>query len=427
MAGVQSRFSLATENTIEELKNSSKNANTTKSTTFWFNVLTKWCRERQFSEKIEEYEPADLNNLLEQFYAEVKNKHGEDYEPDSLKIMLTALDRHLKDKGYAFSIVRDREFSSSKQVLDGKAKQLRLAGRGKRPNKARQVSNEEEEELWQSGKLGDGSPETLINTMWWLLTQHFGLRGRQEHHGMRMDDLHIARGEDGLEFVEFAEGPTKTRPGGLNFKHRQFQPRMFATGGQRCPVGLFRQYVSRRPINMQNTGPFYLSIKTNRRVDERTWYKVQPMGVNKINSMMKTIVAGTSLESSEKRFSNHSARKTLVNKMKKANLERSAIAKVTGHRSLQSLDDYDEADEQEQRDLSWAISKKNAHSSALATTSHQVNQDSAGPSFPSISSQAQNLMNSFHNCTVTFNLHNSKSPVIQPRKRRYAFLESDSD
>ena len=81
MAGVQSRFSLATENTIEELKNSSKNANTTKSTTFWFNVLTKWCRERQFSEKIEEYEPADLNNLLEQFYAEVKNKHGEDYEP----------------------------------------------------------------------------------------------------------------------------------------------------------------------------------------------------------------------------------------------------------------------------------------------------------------------------------------------------------
>ena len=85
MAGVQSRFSLATENTIEELKNSSKNANTTKSTTFWFNVLTKWCRERQFSEKIEEYEPADLNNLLEQFYAEVKNKHGEDYESAASK------------------------------------------------------------------------------------------------------------------------------------------------------------------------------------------------------------------------------------------------------------------------------------------------------------------------------------------------------
>ena len=45
------------------------------------------------------------------------------------------------------SIVRDRKFSSSKEVLEDKAKQLRLAGWGKRPNKARQVSEEEEEIL----------------------------------------------------------------------------------------------------------------------------------------------------------------------------------------------------------------------------------------------------------------------------------------
>jgi hypothetical protein len=57
--------------------------------------------------------------------------------------------------------------------------------------------------------------------------------------------------------------------------------------------------------------------------------------------MMKCIIAGTTLETSEKRFSNHSARKTVVNK--KSNLERYAIAKVTGHRNIQSLDDYDEA------------------------------------------------------------------------------------
>ena len=51
--------------------------------------------------------------------------------------MMASLDRH--NKGYTLSIVRVREFSSSKQVLEGKAKELRLAGRGKRPNKARQV------------------------------------------------------------------------------------------------------------------------------------------------------------------------------------------------------------------------------------------------------------------------------------------------
>ena len=47
----------------------------------------------------------------------------------------------------------DRHFSKSKQVLEEKAKQLRLAGRGKRPIKARKVSEEE-----------DNNPESLIQT-----------------------------------------------------------------------------------------------------------------------------------------------------------------------------------------------------------------------------------------------------------------------
>ena len=62
--------------------------------------------------------------------------------------MILSLDGHLKNKGCTLSIVRDREFSSSKLVLEDKAKQL--AGRGKRPNKARQVSEEEEEVITQN-------------------------------------------------------------------------------------------------------------------------------------------------------------------------------------------------------------------------------------------------------------------------------------
>ena len=50
---------------------------------------------------------------------------------------------------------------------------------------------------------------------------------------MRLEDFRIMKGDDGLEFVEFTEGPTKTRPGGLNAKPRQFQPKMFQTGAER--------------------------------------------------------------------------------------------------------------------------------------------------------------------------------------------------
>ena len=49
------------------------------------------------------------------------------------------LDRQFKDKQYPLSIVKDWEFHSSRQALEGKAKLL-----GKRPNKARNLTKEEE-------------------------------------------------------------------------------------------------------------------------------------------------------------------------------------------------------------------------------------------------------------------------------------------
>ena len=92
------------------------------------------------------------------------------------------------------------------------------------------------------------------------------------------------------------------------------------------------------------------------------------MGVKTISNMMKTTAAGTSLEESHKKFTNNSDRKTTVSKLKKANVEHSDIVKVSGHRSL---DDYDEADEEEQRRLSSAISKRNYENPLLRKSEWQ--------------------------------------------------------
>ena len=61
--------------------------------------------------------------------------------------MIIWLDRHLKNRGYYCIAVSFywRIITLSNQVLDGKAKQLPLVGCGKCPNKAQQVSEEEEE------------------------------------------------------------------------------------------------------------------------------------------------------------------------------------------------------------------------------------------------------------------------------------------
>ena len=64
MVGVCSTFSFATETTVEELKNCSKNENTAKSTGVWLSFWKNWCVEKEITDEIENYEPAEPNTLL---------------------------------------------------------------------------------------------------------------------------------------------------------------------------------------------------------------------------------------------------------------------------------------------------------------------------------------------------------------------------
>ena len=128
-----------------------------------------------------------------------------------------------------------------------------------------------------------------------------------------------------MEFVHLTEGQTKTQQGGLHTKLRDFQPYMFAIGGERCPVAHFKQFVSHRSHNLKTTGPFYLSIKTNRKPDDIVWFKERLIGQNKIDNMMKSIVADTFFESSDKTFSNNSARQTVVSRAEKGRAVKRAV------------------------------------------------------------------------------------------------------
>ena len=67
-------------------------------------VWKNWHVDKKITDAIENYEPAELNTSLEHFYAEVNNQKGEDYEPESLKVMMASVERHLKNKGCTLSV-----------------------------------------------------------------------------------------------------------------------------------------------------------------------------------------------------------------------------------------------------------------------------------------------------------------------------------
>ena len=166
-----SRFAVSGDDELQKLKEKGGNSNTKKSTQTWFNVWPSWAEERNINPKLEENSAEELDKILQRFYAEVRNKHGEQYEPESLKVMMARLDRYLLEHNYPYSIIKDRQFQQSKQVLEGKAKLLCENRKGKRPNASKALTIPEEEALWENEKLGSSSPKVLCQTMWWILTQ----------------------------------------------------------------------------------------------------------------------------------------------------------------------------------------------------------------------------------------------------------------
>ena len=101
---------------------------------------------------------------------------------------------------------------NSRKILEGKARFLREQGYGKRPRASKALTTEDEELLLSKGLLGSQSPKSLIATMWFVLTQHFGLRGYQEPQDMYVEDF----------LYNKEENPTKTRQGGLSKKEELF-------------------------------------------------------------------------------------------------------------------------------------------------------------------------------------------------------------
>jgi len=238
--------------------------------------------------KLEEIPKQELNGTLERFFAEVRKSDGSEYEPYSLR-MLAALDRHLRQAGANFSIIKDREFDECRKTLNGRAIVLREGGLGKK-KKADVLTLEEEEQLWTKDVLGGNNAVSLNHTMFFMLSQQFGTRGCQEHQ-LRVEDLKFVRDPQGkIMYVEWVEGPTKTRQGGLRKMDRRLPQKLFATDDERCPVRFLEQIISKRPKNLKTAGPLYLQPLQKPQPD--VWYSCQPAGVHKINSFMREIVTG---------------------------------------------------------------------------------------------------------------------------------------
>ena len=82
---------------MEQLKVKTKNANTRKNICQWLRGYLSWEKLTNKEQEIERLETCRLDEILQQFYAEMKRKDGTDCESSSLANMQAALDLNLRE------------------------------------------------------------------------------------------------------------------------------------------------------------------------------------------------------------------------------------------------------------------------------------------------------------------------------------------
>ena len=94
---------------------------------------------------------------------------------------MQSVDRYLRKKGCTFSLLNEKEFCEVQEILKKKQKQLKAMGKGNKPNNADALTDEEIEEFYWAGKLGNKIPQALLNTVWMNNCIYFGTRPGQEN------------------------------------------------------------------------------------------------------------------------------------------------------------------------------------------------------------------------------------------------------
>ena len=120
--------------------------------------------------------------------------------------------------------IRDR----SRKVLAAKRKSLiHEHGKGNKLQATTALKDKDEDALFEIGEFGDSNPVSLQQTVWWLLSLHFGFRAKDESRKLCWGDVQLQQDKDDKEMlVWLSERETKTRHGQEKGHQRAFQPKL---------------------------------------------------------------------------------------------------------------------------------------------------------------------------------------------------------
>ena len=311
----------------------------------------------------------ELPDRLAKFFIVIRRNDGASYNASTLENIYCSIARFLATEYTPkLDIKKDIRFDIVKKNV--KSAQKESCADGERPgkHKAKPFKDEHIAKCWKEGLLGWHSPRALITTAHFIMLHNLGSRANFEPYNVKNIDLVYGQvGKDGVpDKMELSERVTKTRRGGQH-DIRDWTPAIYADkeNPDTCPVRTMLEYQRRKsPMQRNPEEPFYLSIKQSAEEFpdvQQFWYTKQRMGLHTIAKLLPS--AFNSLEgvdSKREKYSNTSARKSLLEGGVEAGVPEVLLSKAAGHASLDSIKNYVSGRDNAQKAVSLTLSRKMA-------------------------------------------------------------------
>ena len=219
-------------------------------------------------------------------------------------------------------------------MVDNLMKELIAKGKGVVVS-ASPITNAMEEEMLQTGILGEHNPKQLCETLLFLIGINFALRGGEEHKTLHRPSFNpqivVSTDTESIKCLKYtADVKNKTNQGGLiNKYHAPKVVHVYENDNrQRCLVRLYEKYIGLLPSSQKHQELYMYGKKTPM---PNCWYDDRCLGINAVRQIVKRLCNLAGFEGGV--FRNHSLKASTCSHMFSANQDEQIIKKISGHAS----------------------------------------------------------------------------------------------
>ena len=224
---------------------------------------------------------------------------------------------------------REKNYPLLQNALDRHLRMLRVNGIGIERKRAAVITTDQEAKLWEQGIIGFGTPQALLNAVFFYNGKKFCLRGVQEHQNLTFGQFERSANPNRYTYTEFG---SKNRTGDVKDFCEGKVVSIIATGTHNCHVKLLDFYFSKVSFKLVAAGSkFYLLPLPFVPAGLRPWYFDSVLPLRTLQTLLKKMCQEAKFVGN---FTNHSLRATGATTLFDAGVPEAIRQKRTGHKSI---------------------------------------------------------------------------------------------